>query len=216
MYAVAVVNGKGGCGKSTIATHLAARFARLGHRPLLVDLDRQRSAWAWAQRRAEGLPALDAAAGDVDALELPRAHPFVVVDAPAGLRRRGLEALIGAVDAVIVPVVPGAFDEDATTRLLERVAEIKAVRKGRVPVALVANRVQRGAAGQRLAAFLAGAPFPCVATLAESQHYVAAAAQGRTVFDLPLARVGRPLEDWRPLLAWLDAAVLAAPTGTGA
>lgn len=214
MYAVAVVNGKGGCGKTTVATHLAARLARLGHRPLLVDLDRQRSAAAWVHRRASPLPPIDVVEAELDGLALPQEPPFQIVDAPAGLRRRGLETLVGAVHAVIVPVLPGAFDEAATLRLFERLADCKPVRKGRVPVALVANRARRGAAGARLARFLAEAPFPHVATLPEAQLYLSAAADGRTLFDLAPARSRGALEAWRPLLAWLDAAVLDGPTGT--
>ena len=205
MHVIAVVNLKGGCGKTTIATHLAARFARLGHRPLLIDLDKQKSAKSWLDRRMEKLPAIDGLTLDADELEIPRGHPFVIVDVPAGLKKRLLEDVIRAADALIVPVLPGAFDEGATERFLGTVAAFKEVQKGRRPIAVVGNRVRREtAADRRLDAFLEAQTFPAVAKLSDSQFYVSAADTGVTLFDQPVGRVKKALEEWRPLLSWVD------------
>lgn len=208
MHVIAIVNLKGGSGKTTVATHLAARFARLGHRPLLVDLDRQKSSADWVGRRQEGLPRIDSIVLDTDDLELPRSHPFVIIDVPAGMKKRALENVVLAADAILVPVLPGVFDEAASARFLAAVEEFKGVRKGRRPVAVVGNRVKRGtAAERRLDTFLDGVRFPAVAKLSDSQFYLSAAEQGVTVFDLPVGRVRKALEEWKPLLSWIDEGV---------
>lgn len=205
MHTLVVVNLKGGCGKTTVATHLAARLARMGHRPTLIDLDRQQSSARWVERRDAKLPIIDVLSQEADELVLPKRAAFVVLDVPAGLRRKGLEAIIDVADAVVVPVLPGVFDEDASAKFLAALAEQKPVRKGRRPVAVVGNRIRRGtAAERRLDAFLEGLSFPAVAKLSESQHYVSAAETGVTVFDQPVGRVRKLLDEWRPLTVWLD------------
>ena len=60
MLSVLVGNIKGGCGKTTIATHLATSFAALGLATTIADCDRQRSSLNWLKRRAETAPAVAA------------------------------------------------------------------------------------------------------------------------------------------------------------
>ncbi len=206
MFIVAVVNPKGGCGKTTISSQLAARFAREGHRSVLGDLDRQQSALRWVARRPAHLPLIEAADLDPDAMVLPFGEGRMVIDCPAGLRRKHLEVVVRAADALVVPVLPSAFDEDAAARVHAALQEIKPVRKGRRPLALVANRVRpRSRAGRHLAEFCTGLGVQAVASLSDAQHYVTAAATGVTLFDLPAAREERLRAEWRPLLAFLDA-----------
>jgi chromosome partitioning protein len=205
MQRIAVINLKGGCGKTTLATHLAARAARAGSSPLLVDLDRQQSAVRWVERRGADLPRVEAVAMDPDELEFPEGHGLVVLDVPAGMKRKATEAVIRGVDVVVVPVLPGAFDETATALFLTSVQAIKPVRKGRRPVAVVGNRVRRGTgAERRLDTFLEGLDFPALTKLSESQFYVTAAEGGVTIFDQPPGRVRRALAEWAPLLSWID------------
>lgn len=205
MFTVAVANIKGGCGKTTLATHLAARWARMGFKTLLADLDRQRSGLDWVARRPASLPRIEAVALDRDAVEIPVVAPYVVVDVPAGLRRRELEQVIRVADIAVVPVLPSIFDEGGTERFVAMVQEFKPVRKGRRTVAVVGNRWRpRSRAGTRLDSFLDGLSFPAVARLSDSQVYVDAAMGGLTLFDRPPARVRRLLDEWAPLLRMLD------------
>ena len=58
MPVIAVINRKGGSGKSTMATHLAAWLARQGAAVMLGDVDRQQSTRTWLKRRSPTLPAI--------------------------------------------------------------------------------------------------------------------------------------------------------------
>ena len=75
MPVVAVVNRKGGSGKSTFAAHVAAWCARQGHAVMLGDVDRQQSSRGWLRRRDPSLPGISRPA---------HAYPYEPESAPAG------------------------------------------------------------------------------------------------------------------------------------
>ena len=214
MFIVAVVNLKGGCGKTTVSTQLAARYARQGHRTVLGDLDRQQSAIRWVSRRPETLPLVEASELDTEAMVVPFGDGRMVIDAPAGLKRKALEVVVRAADAIVVPLLPSLFDADGTERFLHLLQEIKPVRKGKRPVAVVANRVRaRSLAARQLATFCAGLEIAPVTQLSDAQHYVSAAGTGITLFDLPTSREARLRREWEPLLGFLD--TLSSSTDDG-
>ncbi len=205
MFIVAVVNFKGGCGKTTISTQLAARYAADGHRSLLGDLDRQQSALRWVAGRPRDLPVIEAVELDARAMVLPFGEGRMVIDVPGGMKRKALEVVVRAADALVVPMLPSVFDEQGTQRFLDVVSGIERVRKGRRPVAIVANRVSPRGLGpggaDRLSDLLG---FPVVARLSDARDYVSAAATGVTLFDTPTRRVRALRTEWDPLLAFLD------------
>lgn len=131
---VALLNQKGGVGKSTLALHLAGEWARKGRRVLLIDADPQGSALDWSQQRArEGLPRLFGVVGlardtlHSEAPELARDADYVVIDGPprvAGLMR---SALLAA-DLVLIPVQPSPFDGWASAEMLSLLGEARIYR----------------------------------------------------------------------------------------
>lgn len=200
---------KGGVGKTTIATHLAARAALEGQRTVLVDADPQGSATRWCERRA----GLDSAVLPVDGSRkswrkhVPADAQRVVVDAPAGAMGETLEPYLDAADAVLVPVQPSVLDMEATARFLESVARHPRIRKGKLPVGLVANRLKPHTNASRQAVEQLGAwPFPLVAQVRDSQAYVILTGLGKSLFDYSSANVRDHQADWRPMLDWLDKA----------
>lgn len=207
MFTVAVANVKGGSGKSTLSTHLAARYAKRGDRTILLDLDKQRTALLWAERRPANLPNIDAREADGDHIELPRGKGTTLIDVPGGLKRSTLEAVVRACDVLVVPILPSVFDETGTERFLAMTRDLRRVREGRRTVLLVGNRVRaRNRAAERLGRFLDGLEFPACAWISDAQVYVQSAETGVTLFDLPFSKSKKGLEEWAPLLAALDAA----------
>jgi chromosome partitioning protein len=206
MKTILIANPKGGSGKTTLATNLAGYFAGLGQRVLLVDLDRQRSASEWLERRPQELPAIRGWHSQLDRKALGETRPdWLVVDSPAGLHGEKLTNALKRVERVIVPVQPSAFDMAATRHFLDALRAEKGVRKSRIEVAMIGMRVDaRTRAATELEAFLDEAGFPVLTFLRDAQIYVQGANEGQSLFDMAPSRAVRELEQWQPLLEWLN------------
>jgi chromosome partitioning protein len=205
MFTVLVANIKGGCGKTTVATHLAAAFAVAGSTSLLADADRQRSSLGWIARRPAGAARLSGLDWTKEPGKVPAGTERLVIDAPAALRAKQVEELVRLADVIVLPVLPGAFDEQATLRFLGKLEELKAIAKGRKSVAVVGNRMRaRTKAADRLDTFLAGIGHGVVTRIRDSQVYADAASTGLSVFEMKGRRPADCRADWEPLIGYLE------------
>ena len=201
MLRVLITNIKGGCGKTTIATNLAAAFAVGGFATGLAEVDRQRSSLSWLKLRDGHARPIQGLDWRKQVGEIPPGLRRLVIDAPANLRMRHVDDLIGEADLVVVPVLASVFDEGSTERFFAKLDELKPIRKGRKTVALVANRLRpRSKATQRLESFLERLGQPIAARLGDRAIYGELAVQGLSIFDID-GQQARPVrEEWRPLL----------------
>ncbi len=124
MRTLAIVNLKGGAGKSTLAVHLAVQSS--GHHPTaLLDLDPQGTSMAWAETRQELMPQVRRARGTTLISQLAQLEQSgmerVILDTPARSETVALQA-VEAADLVLVPVEPGApgiWSAPATVALIK-------------------------------------------------------------------------------------------------
>ena len=202
MKAILIANPKGGSGKTTLSTNIAGYLASCGHRVMMMDLDRQKSAAQWLSNRPFELPVIELfQSGEGKSA----AADWLVIDSPAGLHGKNLEHALKLVSRVIVPIAPSLFDIQASRDFLELLSHEKTVRKGKVFVGVVGMRMApHTRAATTLEQFIAGLDLPVLAYLRETQVYVNAAFEGKTLFDLPPSLAERELEQWAYLLGWLE------------
>jgi chromosome partitioning protein len=206
MLKVLVASSKGGAGKTTIATNLAAHYAVEGKNTVLVDADRQGSSQRWAEKRAEMPNAVLGLSGLRRdwARHVPEDAERVVIDSAAGIRSGEVGEFLDHVDAVIVPILPSAIDLEAADPFLAELADLPRIKRGKVPVALVANRLKPWTnASQQAVEAIKRFPFPIVAELRDTQGYVLASELGKSIFDYNSEVVRSHQDDWSKLLRWL-------------
>jgi chromosome partitioning protein len=187
---VALLNQKGGVGKTTLALHLAGQWARDGARVCLIDADPQASALDWAQQRAQsGLPRLFGVLGlcretlHMEARAQAAHVDFLLIDGPprvAGLMR---SALIAA-DLAIVPVQPSALDGWASAEIVTLIEEARTFHPD-LDARFVLNRCDRRtriAQGTR-AALDGQQPSLLAASVTQRVLFAEVMAQGRLAFE---------------------------------
>lgn len=188
---IALLNQKGGAGKTTLATHLAGELAMLGNRVTLLDADPQGSALDWAQRRLQsgqerlygvfGL-ARDTLHRDVPAIALEA--DFVVIDGPPRVAALARSALLAA-DLVLIPVQPSAYDVWATQEMVNLITEAQVFRPGLRAAFVINRRVVGTVIGREARAALADQPFPTLrADIAQRIAFADSVAAGKLVWEV--------------------------------
>ena len=206
MLKILVANSKGGCGKSTIATNLAAYYAQDGKNTVLVDTDRQGSSQRWCEKRAGfARPVLPVPGTRADwRTHIPKGTQRIVIDAPAAIRPQDVDAFLDDVDALVVPILPSRIDLEASEVFLAGIANLGRIKRGKVAVGLVANRLKPWTvASQQAIEEIRAYPFPLVAQLRDSQGYVLMSGLGKSIFDYSSEAIRSHQEDWGKLLRWL-------------
>jgi chromosome partitioning protein len=204
MISILVANTKGGCGKTTISTHLAAAFAAEGLATALADADRQRSSLAWVGLRPRTVAPITALDWVDELVAPPRATQRLVIDAAAAMKRKHVFELVRQADVIIVPVLPSAFDQSSTAAFLARLQELKSIRKSKKPVGILRNRVRaRTRAAARLLRFLDRLEHQDLGGLPDRTIYNEVAADGLSIFDLPDKRALALRADWAGLLHYI-------------
>lgn len=206
MPVIVIANPKGGVGKSTVSTNVAGHWANQGHAVMLGDVDRQQSSRLWLKLRAEQHPELPRInPWDIDDDRIakpPKGTTHMVLDTPAGLHGKRLDAVMKLADLVLIPLQASVFDIYATRDFVQELHGRK--RSDGVKLAVVGNRVKDNTkAGEHLQHFLSTLNVPVLTQLRDTQNYAHLAAHGLTLFDVAPARVEKDLAQWAPITRWL-------------
>jgi len=213
---ILIANGKGGCGKTTVATNLAGYYAANNYSTALLDYDPQGSSMQWVSLRNEtswpgihGVAAHRRPGAQVTRtfqLRIPPETERVILDAPAGVHGHQLVEMIREVDVVLIPVLPSAIDIHAVSRFIEELLLVGRVRSRAIRVGVIANRIRENSpVYQSLERFLNSLRIPFITRIREADSYVLAAEQGCSIHEIRGRRnTGRDRQQWQPLIEWLE------------
>lgn len=204
MRRIMFLNAKGGCGKTTLATNLAAYYANQGAAVVLADLDPQGSSLDWAAVRPAGYPPITVLAAAEEGARVPRNVDYLIFDAPAAVHGRTLTNLVRRAETFIVPVLPSPVDMRAVAHFVEELSRVGKVERDETRIAVVANRVRENTlVFHALEEFLQGLGVPFLTSLRDTQNYIRAAERGLSIFELPPYLGAHDVEQWEPILKWL-------------
>lgn len=166
---IALLNQKGGAGKTTLATHLAGELAYQGFRVVLIDADPQGSASDWAERRAQsaqqrlcGVYGLARESLHVEVPQIAQSADFVIIDGPPRSAAITRSALLAA-DLVLIPVQPSAYDVWASQEMVRLIEEARLYRPNLRAAFVVNRRVVGTVIGREARAALAEQRLPALA-----------------------------------------------------
>lgn len=213
MKRIIVLNPKGGSGKTTLATNLAANFAIAGYHPALMDLDPQGSSTRWLKKRPKDRAAVHGIAGFERSATVTRSWQLrvpadcspVIVDTPAAVDSQLFPEMTRGADAIIVPVMPSDIDIHAAARCIADLLLIAKIRRADDKIGIVANRVRSNTlVSQSLMRFLRSLDIPMIATLRDTQNYLRCAESGLGIYEMPRWQVRQDLDGWQGIMDWLS------------
>ena len=211
MRTIVVLNPKGGCGKSTIATNIAAYYAQKGKNVALADCDPQGSSQDWLSVRPESAAAIYDAALSKGSLQIPENTEVLIFDTPAAVEDDRLNKFLSQAQTMIMPVIASPVDMRAAERFLKELFGLKGKINNKIKIATVANRVREDTLiAAKLEHYLQniklpnGKKLPFMTMLRQTQNYIRAAEQGLGIFEMAPHKTYYDREQWEPLLNWLN------------
>ncbi len=211
---IVVINPKGGCGKTTLSTNLAAYYAKRGPIPAVMDCDPQGSSMTWIERRPSTNPPIHGIAAYKRSmaatrswqLRVPQESVNLVIDSPASLSHDDLRELTRDSSSILVPVLPSSIDIHAASRCIADLLLVAKVDRRDRKLAVVANRTRKNTRSfAKLMRFLDSLGIPIIAVMRDSQNFVHAAEKGIGICEMQPYKVRKDIAELEKIIEWLDA-----------
>ena len=212
MHKIMVLNAKGGCGKTTIATTLACYFVSNGYSTALMDFDPQQSSNRWLKVRSPEQPrikAIDGARHQAGVTRSWQLHggdetEIVIIDTPAGVTGGKLVDLYHKADSILIPVLPSIIDLQAMELFLGELGRLLKQSQHRKHVGVIANRVRmKGRSYHAIEELMEEVGLPLVSVLRDTQNYSIAMESGLGICELKPGISAKDKKHWDPILEWL-------------
>ena len=210
---IVVLNSKGGCGKTTLATNIATYYAGQGPTPAMMDCDPQGSTMRWLDKRDVSRPAVHGIAAykkNMQAtrswqLRIPSETTNLIVDSPASLSHDDLREITRDASSILVPVLPSSIDIHAASRCIADLLLVAKIDRRDNKLAVVANRTRQNTKSLKtLMRFLDSLGIPIIAIMRDTQNFVHAAEQGIGIVEMPPYKVRKDVEQLEKIVTWLD------------
>lgn len=211
---IVVLNPKGGCGKTTLTTNLAAYYANRGPVPAVMDCDPQGSSMTWIERRPVDLPPIHGIAAYKRTMQatrswqlrVPQETTNLIVDSPASLNHDDLREVTRDATSILVPVLPSSIDIHAASRCIADLLLVAKIDRRDRKLAVVANRTRQNTKSfAKLMRFLDSLGIPIIAIMRDSQNFVHAVEEGKGICEFQPHRVRKDMEQLEKIIDWLDA-----------
>ena len=213
LHKIVVLNRKGGCGKTTLATNIAAYYAVRGPAPTLVDMDPQGCSMRWLDKRPSDRHQVHGGGAfqktmqgrDIVQLQTRPETENLIIDLPAALSRDELQDVTYNAGSILVPILPSAIDVTCASRFIAELMLVTQIDLRNQQLAIVANRTRENTRNyQMLLRFLTSLGIPLIAVLRDSQSFAHAAGQGIGICEMPANKVSKDLVQLKLIINWLD------------
>jgi chromosome partitioning protein len=210
---IVILNPKGGCGKTSLATNLASYFAMRGPLPALLDCDPQGGSMHWLETRPNNLAPIHGIAAYRQVfnatrswhLRVPRETQKLIVDTPAALDSRDIHEVVYDATHILIPVLPSPIDIRFAARFIADLLLLAQLDRNHVRVGIVANRTRGNTRSlKQLMRFLNSLKIPVIAVLRDSQNFVTAVDQGIGLYEMPNHLAKPDLAELSKIVSWLE------------
>ena len=205
MAVIAVINSKGGAGKSTVSSHIAAYCAMRGPDVTLCDLDPQGSTAYWLEQRPAAAPRIRGHHSAGTFTHPPADSRHVVIDTPSGFDGLPFLRVMMYADAVIVPTALSFFDRRALESTIRTLKAAPRVAKGNCVIGCIGTRIDpRSNDPELLETMLRDLGVSYLGSIPAARTYSRCLEQGLTVFDFPSAVARSQATHWATAVSWLE------------
>jgi len=183
---IAILNQKGGVGKTTLAVHIASALSQQKFTVLLVDADSQGSALAWSDNRQTAhFPVIGLAKKTLhrELPDLAANYQYVIIDGPPRVNEVARSAILAS-DLVVIPVQPSPYDVWAAKEIVDLLGEVSTFKENIKSAFVINRKIVNTAIGRDVVEALAAYPVPILKThIHQRVSFAESAGQGLTVLE---------------------------------